>query len=107
MRGFSRKNLWKALGHASPGWISLDALTGMYVYLLMLPALYMLISMGLTELEKRVAAYHFNLIAHAAQEYGRSHAAELLAAAAANSGPVLTVDTLQEAGLLRDRKSVV
>lgn len=105
MRRASKKLLRKALGHSSPGWISLDALTGMSVYLLLLPALYMLISMGLTELEKRVAAYHFNLIAHAAQEYGRSHAAELLAAAAANSGPVLTVDTLQEAGLLRDVSS--
>jgi len=85
-----------------PGFALLEALGLLAVIALLIPLAANLWQWGTVELQKRAVAQHFTTIVQATRKYLLQNHSQLLAVSSANTGPIISLDTLRAADCLSD-----
>ena len=86
--------------HPEAGFMGIEALGALLVFLLLLPAVNALWNLGITEVKKRAVADHLSRVVTAAQVYSRVNYDSLLTTTTASAGPAITVEDLRDANLV-------
>lgn len=86
--------------HSQAGFMGVEALGALLVFMVLLPSLYNLWNSGMTEIKKRAVAQHLTEITDAAVSYGRKHYNALIEQSDKATGPEISVDDLRREGFL-------
>lgn len=87
------KNIHDKTGQA--GFIALEMIAGLVVFLMLLPVLYSLWDAGMIEIKKRAVAEHLTAVTNAAISYGRKHYNALIDESTASTGRTISINNLK------------